>query len=264
MKPRYWKHILRLLPRLPKLYIDSKRVRRMVPKLPNAVGPHGISGKDSNIQTRILILGESTMSGLGVEFHREGFAGAVGNYLSELTSSQVVWSVFAESGFTTLEVRKKILPRISIQSSWDVVIIGLGGNDAFSLTSFSKWKKDVLDLINAIRDQFGALSIVFCQMPPVREFPAFTSTLQKCLGGHVELLGEMLAETVRDIDDVYYINEVIRMSSWNKKYNLQGQPEEYFSDGVHPSQLTYQLWGQDVATFIIENEILATSKEVSK
>ncbi|MDB9836325.1 hypothetical protein OAC51_05425 [Flavobacteriaceae bacterium] len=71
-------------------------------------------------------------------------------------------------------------------------MIGLGGNDAFELNTPRKWKKDVRQLINNIKVKFKEVTIVFINMPPIREFPAFTSLIQFTIGNLVEILGEEL------------------------------------------------------------------------
>jgi hypothetical protein len=39
------------------------------------------------------------------------------------------------------------------------------------------------------------------------------------------------------------------------------QSSDFFSDGVHPSALTYQTWGRDVGDYIFENKILEHFKK---
>jgi len=54
-------------------------------------------------------------------------------------------------------------------------------------------------------------------------------------------------------DDVYFSNEPIELETWAKRYNIQVKGNPFFSDGVHPSKLTYQVWAKDMASFIHKN-----------
>lgn len=62
----------------------------------------------------------------------------------------------------------------------------------------------------------------------------------------------MLADEVSKHPGVYFNAETLRLSSWLPKL-----PEEiasrnvdaFFSDGMHPSQMTYQIWGKEMARF---------------
>jgi lysophospholipase L1-like esterase len=47
------------------------------------------------------------------------------------------------------------------------------------------------------------------------------------------------------------------MNRWHAKYKIPfDDPQVFFSDGVHPSELTYQLWAKNLVEFIQEHKIL--------
>jgi lysophospholipase L1-like esterase len=93
-------------------------------------------------------------------------------------------------------------------------------------------------------------------MPPIHEFPAFTRFIKWTVGGLVRLLGKELKIAVSDIDDVYFSEEVIQLDSWQKKYKIVGNRSEFFSDGVHPSELAYQVWAKDLVDFVMRKKII--------
>ena len=53
---------------------------------------------------------------------------------------------------------------------------------------------------------------------------------------------------------MYYNNELIRLETWQKRYAIKGEISDFFSDGVHPSMLTYQIWGKDMANYIMKTQ----------
>ncbi len=87
-------------------------------------------------------------------------------------------------------------------------------------------------------------------MPPIKEFPAFTKTIKFVVGNLVELLGEQLRLVVKNNENVYYNSEVITINGWTKRLNISANATDFFSDGVHPSEFTYQVWAKEMATFI--------------
>jgi lysophospholipase L1-like esterase len=93
-------------------------------------------------------------------------------------------------------------------------------------------------------------------MPPIKEFPAFTSLIKATIGNLVEVLGEELKKVVVEYDHVYYFGEVITLKDWIKRLNIDVKKEEFFSDGVHPSKLTYQTWAKDIALKIFQNDAI--------
>lgn len=87
-------------------------------------------------------------------------------------------------------------------------------------------------------------------MPPIKIFPAFTPLIQLVLGNLVNLLGEELERVVAKYDKVFY--HAIEMNWETLKADLPKEQElkDFFSDGVHPSKLTYQLWAKDISDFL--------------
>jgi lysophospholipase L1-like esterase len=62
---------------------------------------------------------------------------------------------------------------------------------------------------------------------------------------------------IRDLPDlfqnVYYMSENIDFIDRIKTSEQAIDLRDYFSDGVHPSALTYQIWGNEIGTFITKN-----------
>ncbi len=242
------------------MYLQGKRIRAKVPQLPEAEGfeGHCYSNERSGSTLNVLSLGESTIAGVGVQTHEEGFTGTFAKELSRLFISNVKWKVYARSGYTAREVERKIVPNITEQQA-DIIVVGLGGNDAFTLNRPSKWKAEVRTLIAAIQSKFPDAIVVFCNMPPIKEFPAFTPLIKFTLGNLVEILGEELRNAVSDFDNVFYFGKTITLKAWIDKYQLNVNREDFFSDGVHPSKLTYQTWARDVANEAFRNEKIKSS-----
>ncbi|WP_222843458.1 SGNH/GDSL hydrolase family protein [Roseivirga misakiensis] len=193
-------------------------------------------------------MGESTMAGVGVKTQAEGIPGAIANELSRLMQASVHWRVLAKSGYTAKTLNQKLVPKID--ETPDIIAISLGGNDAFTLNSPKKWQNDIQFLINNLRARFPDTPIAFMNMPIIKEFPAFTPTIRFVVGGLVELLGDALAKVVAQNKGVYFSSEIMDLVIWSKRYNVKEDKSAFFSDGVHPAKLTYQVWGKDFARFI--------------
>ncbi len=241
------------VPLLPIMYVQGKKIRRNVPELPEAKGTIGTAYSKSDKELRIITIGESTIAGVGVKTHEEGFTGSLARQLAEKLGVNIRWKVYAKSGYTAKTVRNKILPKIAEKNA-DLIVIGLGGNDAFKLNNPLKWKLSISRLIRDIQAKFGNTPIAFTNMPPIKEFPAFTSTIKWTIGNLVEILGKELAKSVGKFKDVYYNEEVLTLDEWVNKLGNEAEPEDFFSDGVHPSKLTYEEWGKDFANFLLESE----------
>lgn len=257
MNIRYLSGAVVAIPLLPFMYVQGKRIRTSIPQLPEAEGIEGRCQVNSGTERtlKILFIGESTIAGVGVPTHEEGFSGTFANELSGLFNLNIDWKVYARSGYTARRVEQKIIPKIS-ENRADLIVIGLGGNDAFTLNRPSKWKAEIRSLIQSIKSKFPEAVIVFCNMPPIKEFPAFTPLIKFTIGNLVEILGDELQKVVKEFKDVFYFEEKITLKQWTDKFQLKAKKEDFFSDGVHPSKLTYQTWAKDMANKVSDNQDL--------
>ena len=243
------------LPLFPLLYYQGKKIRANVPELPEAQKPTGTSG-DGSPSLRLLGLGESTIAGIGVDFHSKGFTGHLARLLAEQTKRQIDWQVVARSGYTAKKVRERLVPKLST-APLDIIVIGLGGNDTFKLSSPRHWQQEISALITELQARFPAVKIVFANVPPIRSFPAFTPLAKFVLGRQIDLLHQVLVKLVKEHSQVWYVSERIRLSYWLEHFKEEAYtPHDFFSDGVHPSELTYRTWAAEVANFIMAKNIL--------
>lgn len=260
MNLRYYIGAILSIPLLPIMYFQGKRIRANVPYLPAAKGSEGkvLADFKNGKSLRLVAIGESTIAGVGVETHEEGLTGSLAKELSLLLETSIHWKVYAESGYTAAAVLEKIIPHIN-DDDIDIIVIGLGGNDAFTLSSPTQWIQNIRLLIETLQSKFPTTSIVFCNMPPIKEFPAFTPLIKFTIGNLVEILGEELEKLMKDYEAVFYFGELITLNGWIKKYNIDAESSSFFSDGVHPSKLTYQTWAKYIANCISNEDRIRNS-----
>ncbi len=240
------------------MYRDGKRIRAKVPKLPEARNPEGIFEIEKADKFKLLVIGESTVAGVGVATHKEGFAGTLGQELAKKIKHSISWKVYAKSGYTAKQVREALIPQVT-EADADLIVIGLGGNDAFTLNTPFKWKREITRLINELQQRYPNTPVAFTNMPPIKEFPAFTRLIKFTIGNLVEILGETLSRLAAQRKNVYYNREKITIDEWTQRLNIDKHTAEFFSDGVHPSKLTYQVWAKDFANFLIREKVLSNS-----
>lgn len=241
------------IPIMPIMYFQGKSIKKSIPKLPAATGEQGVEGHAAR-QLNLLTLGESTMAGVGVDTHENGFTGALAKEIAT-QGYTVNWKVVAESGYSAAKVKDLLLPQINGPQP-DLIVIGLGGNDAFELNSPLRWRKDMEGVLSQLSETFPTANIVCTNMPPIKAFPAFTKTIRFVIGNLVELLGDELNKLTKNFDRVYYVEKQLKLDDWLNAFDEPKTVYDFFSDGVHPSPLTYQTWGQQVGKYIIENRFL--------
>jgi len=236
---------------LPFLYFQAKAIRKRVPELPEAKNPKGVFGKNFKSSQTILFIGESTLAGVGVEEHKNGFAGTFARIWSAHYETKVDWKVYARSGYTVKSMLEKLVPKLE-EDLVDVIILGVGGNDAFTFNRPWKFKKEVERLIERLIDKYPNAQIYLPNVPPIKAFPAFTPLIRFCIGNHVELLAFELQRVSSQFENIEFNGQFLKLEDWLQHLNPNETTDAFFSDGVHPSAKTYQLWAQDFFHFILE------------
>lgn len=233
---------------MPLVFYQGNKIRKEFPRLPEAIEPEGVSGKEYPSEINVVGIGESTMACVGIDKHINGFIGCFTRHLSQLLQKKINWKVYAKSGYTAKMTRNGLLPQVQ-DKAIDLFIISLGGNDTFQLNSPKKWSADIRDLIHDLREKYPKTPVLFTTMPPIHTFPAFTGSIRFVLGNLVRIHGEALEKVVQTNELVYYDPRKIELKAWLAKLPDK-KASDFYSDGVHPSQLTFEIWGKEMAELI--------------
>jgi len=236
------------IPLLPILAIQGKRLKKRFPRLPAAENPNGRTVGEGEEKT-LLVIGESTMAGLGVTKHVDGFAGSFARHYSSISKEIIGWEVVAKAGITAGRYRKRYLDKLP-DTDPDLLLIGLGGNEVFELNSPNRWKTDMENLLIDLSAKYPNAQIVLLNLPPVESFPGLTGLMRFIFGNLMNLIHEVNLELEQRFENLTYARKRIVLSEWRKIIPEVKSDEDFFSDGVHPSQKTYQAWGIQTAELV--------------
>jgi lysophospholipase L1-like esterase len=222
---------------LPLVLLQGRRVRRVMPHLPEAGGPpHGVvAGADPAV--RLLVLGESTVAGVGAADHRDALAGQTARSLAEASGFAVQWRGIGRSGATAHTARTELLPSAGDIDA-DVVVVALGVNDTLRLHGWRRWTRDLQRLFAALRSRSAHRTLVLSGVPPIARFPALPRPLRDVLGTRALMLDRAAERLAGRMNGVVYV-PIPPL--------LDRVVEEYFcEDRFHPSAPGYELWGRSL------------------
>ena len=228
-----------ILPLVPFLYWQGQRVRKRIGKLPDAagetVGQFGTGAETINL----LAIGESTVAGVGASNHAEALGGQLAKFLSLATGKSVRWHVLGESGVTARETLQRLAPHLP-EDKMDFVVVALGGNDTFKVSSPNRWRGDMTRLISVIESKYPNAKILLANTPRVIDFPVLPKSLKFVLWRISRLHHENAKNLERATENVFYFDEAERVD------------DEFFSDGVHPSAQGYAMWAEALIKFLMK------------
>ncbi|MDN3606934.1 SGNH/GDSL hydrolase family protein [Kaistella yonginensis] len=254
MKKKYFIHLLKSIPLLPVIYFQGKRIKKEIQFLPEAKNPQGSVDINSIKTLDLLFIGESSFGGVGSDFHKNSFAGHFSTELSKLFNRNVNWKVYAKTGYNVGKIQQRIIPKIT-ETKCDLLVVGIGANDSFEFTHPKKWQENIQLLIDSLRYKFPTTPISFVQLPTIEVFPALTKQMQFVLGNHKDLLADYLELQTSKNKNIYFPNKKINIDRWMSELNDHQTVLDFFSDGIHPSELTYELWAKESVQFLKDSDL---------
>jgi lysophospholipase L1-like esterase len=226
-----------ILPVSPILFLQGQITRRKVGLLPDAAGDKsGVVGVDPN-PVKLLVLGESTVAGLGARTHDLALAGRFAEQLSTRLGRSVRWTVVGRNGVTARRTIDELLPLVP-DEKYDYILLGLGGNDVMKLSSPRKWRRDMLQLLAILREQNPGVTIFITNCPMIKYSPVLPQPIKFLLWELSKLHDKNIKQFTAGMDRVLYYHQPVDV-------NLEG----FWADGIHPSEQGYADWSAAMMTF---------------
>lgn len=216
----------------PVVFLQGRRVRRSVPRLPEAPEPHEGVARGEGAPLHLVILGESTAAGVGARSHARGLAGWTATGLAAQTGRPVHWRAVGRSGASARTTTAELVPRLAGGRA-DVVVVALGVNDVLQLRRSAAWAADVAALVEAVRAAVGPVPVLLCGVPPVGRFPALPHPLRGVLGLRARLLDTALRRVGGTAEGAHHV----------PLPPLRGG-HFFCEDRFHPSEEGYAVWGR--------------------
>jgi lysophospholipase L1-like esterase len=218
----------------PVLVGQGARVRRRIPVLPEADGPRsGSVGAGEPLA--LVVLGESTAAGVGVERFEDGLAARLAHELSGRAGRRVDWRASARTGATARRARTDLLAAALAEPS-EVAVVVLGVNDTLRLTGRAAWRRDVSAIVAALRAaQPSTGRVVLAGVPDLGSFPALPRPLRTVLGWHSRALDRELRALARAPGVVHVPVPALTGA------------DALATDGFHPGATSYREWAADLA-----------------
>lgn len=230
-----------ILPLAPLLYVQGRVTRWKVGVLPDAAGPtSGITPGEGG-PTRLLVIGESTVAGLGARNHEYALAGQFALRLAEHIGRPVEWHVRGRNGVTARRTIDELLPLVP-NHSFDHILLGLGGNDVMKLSSPRTWRRDMIELLDILKLRHPDANIFITNCPMIGMSPVIPHPAKSLLWRLSQMHNDNIIEFTRDMQRVFYYPQPAGVT-------LEG----FFADGIHPSEQGYADWAAAMMRYFAEN-----------
>ena len=229
-----------ILPFSPLLYLLGQHTRRKIGLLPEAAGDTtGVAGEGGEA-VELLVIGESTVAGLGAKTHETALAGQFARKLSERSGKTIKWMVIGKSGVTAKRTIEELLPLVP-DKTFDYILIGLGGNDVLKLSSPRRWRRTMIELIGRLREKSPNSTIFITNCAAIHTSPVLPQPIKFLLSQLSKMHNANAIEFTALMNRVFYYHQP------------RSVPEGFFADGIHPSEFGYSVWSDSMMKFFNEN-----------
>lgn len=226
-----------VLPLAPFLLVQGQITRWKVGVLPDAAGDrHGTYGAGDD-GAKLLVIGESTVAGVGARTHELALAGQFAKCLSEAIERPIEWRALGKNGVTARRTMDELFPHMP-EERFAYILVGLGGNDVMKLSSPAKWRRDMTELLGRLRDKNPDAVIFISNCPMIVHSPIMPFPIKPILWSLSQMHNANIKEFTRDMDRVFYYPQPVNVK-------LEG----FFADGLHPSEQGYADWAADMMRY---------------
>lgn len=230
------------IPLGPVLLVQGRRLRRTIPKLPDAALPWDGSLAGPR-PVRLLVLGDSTASGVGAESQLEALPGHLARFVHDRYGRGATWDAMGRNGASARDIIMDYLEKATAVH-FDLVFLTIGANDALGLRSRGSFSRDVRTIVNRLRDVNPEALILVSLMPRFDRFASLPHPVKWNLALHAASLDDGARTAVSGMPGVFAIPKPSPYT-----------PEFWAADGFHPSAEGYRQW-IEFAMECVPNELL--------
>ncbi|MEO3389121.1 SGNH/GDSL hydrolase family protein [Mesorhizobium sp. CAU 1741] len=218
------------------------RVRMRSLRLPPPRGMvrHEIPGAEPAI--RLLVVGDSSAAGVGIETTDGLLAVRLAQCLSNRTGRQVVWRAAGYNSATAGQLRDYVVPNLAPEP-WSHIVLAVGTNDAKNFHTTRRFKKEFGGLIYALKAKWPEARIVWSPVVDMALIPA----LPRALGWLLEIRASLINRTGERLCLERGVVPATRLPILD--------PQAGFSrDGFHASEAGYRAWAEHLEELVMADE----------
>lgn len=162
----------------PIVLVQGSRLRKSIPRMPPAEPRSG--GSRAPGALRLLVLGDSSAVGTGVEQMADALAGQLARRMPE----PVAWRVVGANGLRSDEVLHDHLAPALAEPA-DLIVVLVGWNDALQMRSAREFGTATAELLDALRERNPDARLVLVAAPRFGRFAVYPQPLRAVLGAQV-------------------------------------------------------------------------------
>ncbi|WP_068318154.1 SGNH/GDSL hydrolase family protein [Polycladidibacter hongkongensis] len=230
---------------LPLYIFEGLRARRNQLRLPPAKGPVSGSIEGEGDTLRLLVIGDSSVAGVGMDHTSAGLTASLAADLSKRTKQPVEWRACGANSATSEDLRVNVLP-YTPQETFSHIYISIGFNDLKNFRSASAFKRSFGGLLYGLRTKYPGANIYWSNIMSPKQVPALSKGLAYVLFFRRQIINKV-GRTMCNERTATHLPVMPNIG-----------PEHFCIDGVHASVEGNMRWAEHVGALIVQKEEIAT------
>ena len=217
--------------------VIRSRTIRMAP----AFGPTRGTVPGRGKPIRLLVLGDSSIAGVGVARMHHSLPARIAEEMAERTGRTVIYSAYGNNSAVARDLRDYVVPNLPAEAFTHIVLV-VGANDAKNFHSGARWRQEFGTLLYALRTRYPDADLVWSRLFEFRKLPAIPAPL----GWFLDLRRSIVCR----IADELCLERGAHAAPFMPVTHADGLS----LDGFHPSALGCRMWGAHLARFMVSIE----------
>jgi len=213
-------------------------VRRRTSRMPPPESSSELAFAGRGEPLRILVIGDSSAAGVGVERIEQSFAGILPQELARRSGRPVTARIAGMNSATAAHIRDHAVPHIDPRD-FHYIALNIGANDAKNFHSGRRFRKDFGTLLYALRARFPHAAIIWSGVIDMEDCPALPQPLARILGIRSRIIDNHGRVLCRER------GALAPQSEW------RAIPQNFSEDGFHASEQGYREWAEAMAGYIL-------------
>lgn len=200
-------------------------------------------GTSKKPQLNVLLIGDSSAAGVGVDNIEHSLGGHLCRLLHDKTKRNVNIRIAGNNSATADQLRDFVVPNIK-HETYDFIVLNVGTNDTKNFHSGKRFCNNFGTLLYALKAKWPEAQIIWSGIIDLEELELLPKPLNKILGIRSRILnknGEILCD------------ERGANAPGNKDWKVI--TENFSKDGFHASTLGYERWAQGMCDFILKTHL---------
>jgi lysophospholipase L1-like esterase len=214
-------------------------VRKTAPRFSGAAGPaKGTAGTGKNFN--LIAIGDSIIAGVGATTLAKALVGQTAEKLSLLLYCKITWEAIGGIGAVSHHIIERLVPQLP-DNQPDFMVVSAGVNDITSLSSVARWRQNLTILLQALGNYAPAAIIAVAGIPPLRGFPVLPQPMRALFGIRGQTFDRAARAEIGRHENAIHV-----------PLDFEPEPHMFSADGFHPSEESYQEFGEMMAQGIAE------------